>query len=102
MEADLKELTAAEDGAKADFEGVVAAKKAQIEAATKAIEEKLTRKSELAVEIATMKNDLEDTVEGLAEDQKMLADLDKNCAMKKKEWAMYQKTMGEEILAIQE
>merc|ERR1719421_2488454 len=102
MEADLKEITAAEDAAKADFEGVVAAKKAQIEAATKAIEEKLTRKGELAVEIATMKNDLEDTIEGLAEDKKYLADLDKNCELKKKEWAMYQKTMGEELLAIQE
>merc|ERR1719421_404283 len=102
MEADLKEITAAEDAAKADFEGVVAAKKAQIEAATKAIEEKLTRKGELAVEIATMENDLEDTIEGLAEDKKFLADLDKNCEMKKKEWAMYQKTMGEELLAIQE
>merc|ERR1719335_644570 len=102
MEKDLAEITADEDGKKADFEGLVAAKKKQIESATAAIEEKLARKGEVAVEIATMKNDLEDTIEGLAEDKKYLADLGKNCELKKKEWALYQKTMAQELLAIAE
>merc|ERR1719420_1852695 len=102
MEKDLEEITSEEDGKKADFEELVAAKKKQIESATVAIEEKTARKGELMVEIATMKNDLEDTVEGLAEDKKFLADLGKNCELKKKEWAMYQKMMAQELIAIAE
>merc|ERR550537_388201 len=102
MEKDLAEITAEENQKAATFEEVVAAKKKEIEGATAAIEEKLARKGEVAVEIATMKNDLEDTIEGLAEDKKFLADLDKNCDLKKKEWALYQKTMAQELLAISE
>merc|ERR1712167_297788 len=48
------------------------------------------------------KNDLEETKEALEEDKKFLADLEKNCDQKKKEWAERQKTRSEEILAIQE
>jgi len=47
-----------------------------------------------------MINDLEDTKEGLEEDKKFLADMDKICEQKKKEWAVYQKTMAEELLAL--
>jgi len=47
-----------------------------------AIESKMTRVGELGVEIATMKNDAEDTVEALAEDQEFVADLEKICAEK--------------------
>merc|ERR1719502_1189256 len=78
----------------------MAAKEKEVAAATKAIEEKTARLGETAVKIAESKNDLEDTSEGLAEDKKFLADLQKNCALKTKEWEAYQKTMGEEILAI--
>merc|ERR1719446_900422 len=49
---------------------------------------------------AEMVNDLEDTKEDLAESKKFLADLDVNCANKKKEWAAYQKMQGEELLAL--
>merc|ERR550537_1650300 len=102
MEKDLADMTAEENAKKADFEELVAAKKKQIESATAAIEEKTARKGEVMVEIATMKNDLEDTIEGLAEDKKFLADLGKNCELKKKEWAMYQKMMAQELTAIAE
>merc|ERR1719281_857584 len=78
------------------------AKAKEIEAATKAIEEKLGRIADLGVKVAEMKNDLEDTKEGLEEDKKFLADLDKNCALKEKEWALYKKTMAEELLALAE
>merc|ERR1719407_141992 len=47
-----------------------------------------------------MKNDLEDTQEGRAEDEGFLRDLDKNCEIKKKEWALYKKTQSEELLAL--
>jgi len=47
-----------------------------------------------------MKEDLDDTQKALVEDTKFLADLDKNCATKKEEWAGIQKMRGEEALAI--
>merc|ERR1719359_986804 len=78
----------------------MAAKEKEVEALTKAIEEKLQRVGELGVQIAEMKNDLEDTQEGLAEDIKFLADLKKNCAIKEKEWAVICKTRSEELLAL--
>jgi len=52
------------------------------------------------VKNAEMMNDLDDTREDLAESKKFLADLDVNCANKKKEWAVYQKMQGEELLAL--
>merc|ERR1719327_2035336 len=76
MEADLAEAKANEEKAIADYKALVAAKKKEIEAATKAIEDKMTRVGELGVEVATMINDLEDTKEGLEEDKKFLADMD--------------------------
>jgi len=100
MEADLKEAKANEEKAIADYKALVAAKKKEIEAATKAIEEKMTRVGELGVEVATMVNDLEDTKEGLEEDKKFLADMDKNCELKKKEWAEYKKMMAAELVAL--
>merc|ERR1719359_1650223 len=47
-----------------------------------------------------MKEDLEDTKEALAEDTKFLADLDKNCETKKKEYAIIVKTRNEELAAL--
>merc|ERR1719163_1534912 len=47
-----------------------------------------------------MKNDLTDTEEDLIESKKFLADLDVNCEKKKKEWSLYQKMQGEELLAL--
>jgi len=52
------------------------------------------------VKIAEMKNDLGDTEEGLVEDTKFLADLEKNCATKKKEWEVVCATRAEELLAL--
>merc|ERR1719379_2463095 len=102
MEADLAEAKANEEKAIADYKALVSAKKKEIEAATKAIEDKMTRVGELGVEVATMINDLEDTKEGLEEDKKFLADMDTICEQKKKEWAAYQKMMAEELLALAE
>merc|ERR1719359_2344907 len=78
----------------------MAAKEAEVAAATKAIEEKLGRAGETAVEIVILKNDLEDTSEQLAEDTKFLADLEKNCATKKKEYEVRVKTRAEEMVAL--
>merc|ERR1719316_152596 len=100
MEKDLAEVIAQEESAKADFEGLVAAKEKEIEAATKAIEEKIKRGGEVAMELVNLKEDLDDTVESLAEDKKFLADLAKNCETKKKEMEAREKTRKEELLAI--
>merc|ERR1719453_431713 len=100
MEKDLAEVIAAEDAAKSDFEGLVAAKEKEIASATKAIEEKTKRTGEVAVEIVNLKEDLDDTSESLAEDKKFLADLEKNCATKEKEWAEICKMRQEELVAL--
>merc|ERR1719160_1976684 len=102
MEKDLEEQIAEEEAAKAGYEELMAAKEKEIASATKAIEEKLQRQGDNGVAIAEMKNDLEETQEALEEDKKFLANLEKNCDQKKKEWAERQKTRSEEILAIQE
>jgi len=100
MKADLADTTAAEEAAIAGFEELKAAKTKEINALSKSIEEKMTRIGEIAVKVAEMGNELEDTKEDLEESKKFLADLDVNCANKKKEWAAYQKMQGEELLAL--
>merc|ERR1719498_1524112 len=102
MEKDLEELKAQENGAAQDFEGMKAAKEKEIAAATKAIEEKTKRTGEVAVEIVNLKEDLEDTQDDLAKDQKFLADLEKNCVIKAKEWEEIKKMRSEELIAIQD
>merc|ERR1712060_845134 len=49
-----------------------------------------------------MKNDLDDTQKSLIEDNKFLADMDKNCKEKKAEWDDIVKTRGDELVAISE
>ena len=44
------------------------------------------RVCEFGVEIVQMKNDLSDTEAALIENQKFLADLDKDCKIKEAEW----------------
>merc|ERR1719443_2035515 len=100
MEKDIAAELAEEEKAKQDFEGVVASKEKQIAGATKAIEEKIKRVGEVGIEIVNLKEDLDDTTESLAEDQKFLLDLDKNCETKKKEWAVICKTRQEELVAL--
>merc|ERR1719172_573481 len=100
MSKDLADVIAKEEAAIKAYEELMAAKKEEIEALTKAIEEKLVRVGELGVEIATMKNDLEDTQETLADDTKYLADLGKTCAAKTKEWEVRCKERSQELLAL--
>merc|ERR1719238_248704 len=100
MTTSLNDLTATEEAAIAAFNELVAAKTKEVDALTASIESKIARSGELAVKHAEMMNDLEDTREDLAETKKFMADLDGNCAKKKKEWAMYKKMQGEELLAL--
>merc|ERR1719507_293062 len=76
------------------------AKKKEVVALTKEIEKRLERSSDLGVQIAQMKNDLGDTQEALAADKEFLANLEKNCETKKKEWDVIVKTRAEELAAL--
>merc|ERR1712032_34029 len=96
----LNEGTEAEDAAIKAFDELIAAKKKEVAAMTKEIETKLGRVGDLGVQIAQMKNDLGDTEEALAADQEFLANLEKNCETKKKEWEVVVKTRGEELAAL--
>merc|ERR1719316_1023084 len=78
----------------------MAAKAKEIEACTAEIEEKLVRLGDSGGEIVNMKEDLDDTQKSLAEDQKFLADLEKNCETRKKEYEVVVKTRAEELLAL--
>merc|ERR1740127_338379 len=100
MDKDLADATSEENSAQGSFESLVASKKKEIEALTKAIQSKTQRIGELGVKIAQMENDLEDTQEGLSEDQKFYADLDKNCALKKDEWAAFKEMEATEMVAL--
>jgi len=100
MSADIAEENAAEAAAIKAYDELTAAKTKEVNALTKAIEEKMTRSGELAVEIIQMKNDLGDTAEALADDKKFLADMEKNCATKTAEWEVIVKTRNEELLAL--
>merc|ERR1719346_292692 len=100
MAAGLAEAVKAEEAAIATYEKLMAAKKKEVIALTKAIEAKLTRVGDLGVEIAEMKNDLGDTAEALEQDKKFLANLEENCEKKKKEWDVIVKTRAEELAAL--
>merc|ERR1719359_2243211 len=76
------------------------AKLAEIKAYNAQIEAKLTRIGELSVKLAASKNDLEDTQEGLADNSKMLADLDASCKTKTAEWEERCKMRAMELAAL--
>jgi chromosome segregation ATPase len=100
MEATFAEEKKAEEAAIKAYDELMAAKTKEVNALTKAIEEKMVRVGELSVEIVEMKNDLGDTGAALLEDKKFLADLEKNCKTKTDEWAVIVKTRNEELLAL--
>jgi hypothetical protein len=100
MTASLTESTNAENAAITAYDSLMAAKTKEVNALTQALEDKMTRVGELAVQIVQMKNDLGDTEEALIEDKKFLADMEKNCAKKEAEWEVIVKTRSEELLAL--
>jgi len=100
MAAELKDATAEENAAVANFDGLIAANNKQIESLTAAIEKKSVRVGEVAVEVVSLKNDLKDTEKALVEDQKFLADLKKNCGTKEAEWAETCKLRSQEVIAL--
>merc|ERR1719210_843732 len=102
MAAALKEAETAEAEAIKTYEALMAAKQKEVEALNAQIEEKLTRKGELGVELAGGLNELEDTKISLKEDEKFLAELETGCATKEEEWAAVCKVRQEELVALAE
>merc|ERR1719265_1551085 len=100
MDASYAEAKAAEEAAIKIFQEMMVAKKKEVGALQKAIEDKLQRMGDLGVEIAQMKNDLSDTEEALMEDKAFLADMERNCAKKKTEWDERVKTRALELAAL--
>merc|ERR1719285_167223 len=98
----LEEAETAEAEAIKAYDALMAAKQKEVETLNAQIEEKLTRKGELGVELAGSLNDLEDTKVSLAENEKFLAELETGCATKEKEWAEVCKTRQEELVALAE
>jgi len=84
----------------AEYQALMSAKTKEVHALTEAIETKIVRVGELGVELVQMKEDLADTESALADDTKFLADLQKNCATKEKEWNLVCKTRAEELSAL--
>merc|ERR1719469_1143872 len=95
-----EELMAGEKEAVQSHEGLMAAKKREVATLTKSIEAKLGRTGDLSVEVATMKNDLEDTEASLAEDSAFAGDLKKDCANAGKNHEADQKMRGQELVAL--
>merc|ERR1719350_1654842 len=100
MAKSAADATEAEEEAIKTYEQLMAAKKKEVDALTAEIEKKLERSGNLGVQIAQMKNDLGDTEEALVADKEFLANMEKNCETKKKEWDVIVKTRGEELAAL--
>lgn len=102
LSRDLATLMKNEETAVAGFSDMKASKEKEIEFADESIESKKERVGNLAVEIVQLKNDIEDSAEEAADATKFAAQLDKQCAAKKKEWAGRCKMRNDEIAAIGE
>jgi DNA repair exonuclease SbcCD ATPase subunit len=102
MEKELAAITKTENQAIVEHEGLVSAKEKEIAAATEAIESKTQRAGETAVQIVSLKNDLEDTKEELGADEVFLMELKKSCSTKATEYEERKKYRAMELVAIAE
>merc|ERR1719247_2341426 len=100
MEKELAEAEKVEAAAVADYGELMAAKTKEVETATAAIEDKIGRMGEAAVELVNIAEDLDDTKKQVAEDKKFLADMDVMCATRKKEYEAAVKMRQDELLAL--
>jgi chromosome segregation ATPase len=100
MSKSFADAKAAEEAAISAHDQLIAAKTKEINALSHAIETKMQRTGELAVEVVQMKNDLTDTQEALIQDKAFLKDMEKNCAKKTAEWETIVKTRSAELLAL--
>merc|ERR1719223_92436 len=100
MAADLASATTTEEAAIKTYDDLMASKKEEVEALTASIESKLKEIGEVGIEIVDMKEDVDDTANALGADKKFLAELEKGCATKTKEWEERSKSRAEELVAL--
>merc|ERR1719195_143044 len=100
MSAALADAVKTENAAIDAYKSLMQSRLKEKAALTEAIESKSGKIGELAVQIASMRNDGGDTADALAADQKFLAQLEKGCATKTAEWEARSKTRAEELVAL--
>jgi hypothetical protein len=99
---DLSAAQKAEINAAIAFQRLRATKEGEIEAATKSMEEKDAELADTNQKVAQAKEDLVETKDALAADEKFLMDLKKRCKTADADYAARSKTRQDEILAITE
>jgi len=102
MNKDLMDATTEEKSAISNYEALMAAKKKELGTLQGQIEEEMERIGNLGVELAAQKNDIEDTKDALAADEKFQLELKKGCETKTAEWEEVKKTRAQELLALSE
>jgi len=100
MTATLNDISNEEGESVKNYDQLMKAKTAEVDALTASIEEKTQRIGNLGVKIVGLKQDLTDAEESLLEDKKFLGELEKGCSTKTAEWQVICKTRSEELLAL--
>jgi len=100
FEKDMSETQKEEMANQKAYDELKAAKVEQIEAGQAQIDKKSQEKAETDERLASSKQDLEDTQESLAADEKFLMMLKEKCSMTDAEWEERQKTRAAEMAAV--
>jgi hypothetical protein len=100
FEKDLSQSQKTEMANQKAYDELKAAKVEQIEAGQAQIDKKTQEKAETDERLASSKEDLEDTQESLAADEKFLMMLKEKCSMTDAEWEERQKTRAAEMAAV--
>jgi len=100
FEKDLSQSQKTEMANQKAYDELKAAKVEQIEAGQAQIDKKTQEKAETDERLASSKQDLEDTQESLAADEKFLMMLKEKCSMTDAEWEERQKTRAAEMAAV--
>eukprot|EP00811_Abedinium_folium_P020075 NODE_2903_length_2124_cov_11.025538.p1 GENE.NODE_2903_length_2124_cov_11.025538~~NODE_2903_length_2124_cov_11.025538.p1 ORF type:complete len:622 (-),score=234.01 NODE_2903_length_2124_cov_11.025538:258-1976(-) len=102
MAAELSAGIQAENAAIEQYNGLMAANTAEVNAIGETVERDLQRNGASAVEVVRGHDDLEDMRATLTENKAFFADLEKNCATRHQEFEEQAKTRAEELRALQE
>jgi len=95
-----REMVHDEKDAEKTYDQRMTAKNKEVDALSKSIEDKLDRVGRLGVEIASMKDDLEDSGGSLAQDKAFMRNMASNCKTKAAEHEAGKKMRAQEIVAL--
>jgi len=102
MEADLKEMQATEKKRVEGYENLMAANQEEISAASKGIEQKMNRLTELSVELQQVKMNLQVEENNAKQNAEFAFNLKQQCKDEKEAWSEYQNNQAEELRALSE